>query len=196
MDGCLDGVAVVAVGDLLGVPTICREALHGVFGISQRRRAVQRDEVVVVQKDQLAQTQMPGQRRCFRGDTLHQVAVTDDGIGVMVDRGDVGAVVGGRQKCLGDGHADRVGCALTQWSGADFDTRGNAHFGVPGGHRPPLPEALELVHWHFIPSQMQQPIEEHRAVTGRQHEAVAIGPMRITRVERQKAGEQHVRHGS
>jgi hypothetical protein len=40
---------------------------------------------------------------------------------------------------------------------------------------------------------MQQRIEQHRAVSGREHEPVAIGPNGIGRVEFQETGEQHRR---
>ena len=40
---------------------------------------------------------------------------------------------------------------------------------------------------------MQQRIDQHRAVAGREHEAVAVGPGRIGRIEFQEAREQHGR---
>ncbi len=40
---------------------------------------------------------------------------------------------------------------------------------------------------------MEQRVDQHRAVAGRQHEAVAVGPGRIGRIEFQEAREQHGR---
>ena len=42
--------------------------------------------------------------------------------------------------------------------------------------------------------QMKQRIQQHRAVTGRQHEAVAVRPRRIGRIEFQEAREQDGRN--
>ena len=52
--------------------------------------------------------------------------------------------------------------------------------GWPGGLAAELAEALELVDRHvLVAGQMEQRIEQHRAVAGRQHEAVAVGPVRV-----------------
>ena len=39
--------------------------------------------------------------------------------------------------------------------------------------------------------EVQQRVEQHRAVAGRQHEAVAVGPVRVGGVELQELREQH-----
>jgi hypothetical protein len=38
---------------------------------------------------------------------------------------------------------------------------------------------------------VQQRVNEHRAVAGRQHETVAVGPGGLGRIELQELGEQH-----
>ena len=54
-------------------------------------------------------------------------------------------------------------------------------------HRAELAEVLDLLDRHgLVAEQMQQRIEQHRAVAGRQHEAVAVGPVRIGRIEFQE----------
>ena len=45
-------------------------------------------------------------------DAFHQVAVTDDGIGVMADNFVVGPVEGFCQEGLGNGHTNPIGKAL------------------------------------------------------------------------------------
>ena len=66
--------------------------------------------------------------------------------------------------------------------------------GMPRRQRAELAEALELVERHLlVAEEMQQRIDQHRAVPGRQHEAVAVGPGRIGRIEFQELGEQHGR---
>ena len=51
---------------------------------------------------------------------------------------------------------------------------------------------LELLDPHaVVAGQVQQRVEQHRAVAGRQHEAVAVRPARIGGVELQEPGPQH-----
>jgi hypothetical protein len=51
---------------------------------------------------------------------------------------------------------------------------------MAGRQRAELAEALDLVERHVgVAGEMQQRIEQHRAVAGRQHEAVAVRPVRI-----------------
>ena len=70
-----------------------------------------------------------------------------------------------------------------------------AVLGMAGRERAELAEALDLVDRHLlVAEQMQQRIEQHRAVAGRQHEAVAVGPGRVGGIEFQEAGEQDGRH--
>ena len=71
---------------------------------------------------------------------------------------------------------------------------GEAALGMAGGAAAELAEALQLVERHVgIADQVQQPVEQHRAVPGRQHEAVAIGPVRRLRIEFEELREQHGR---
>src|SRR3546814_1654624 len=42
-----------------------------------------------------------------------------------------------------------------------------------------------------IAGQIQQGVQQHRAMAGRQHEAVAVGPGRVLRVEFQERSEEH-----
>ena len=67
-------VAVVPV-DALHVPALRLEALLDVLAEGEIGAAVDRDAVVVVEIDQVAEPEVPGQRGGLGGDALHQVAV-------------------------------------------------------------------------------------------------------------------------
>jgi hypothetical protein len=58
--------------------------------------------------------------------------------------------------------------------------------------RSPLTEALELGQRQVISAQMQDAVEEHRSVPGGQHEAIAVGPVGMSRIVAKEAREQHV----
>src|SRR3546814_2317820 len=91
--------------------------------------AVDRDRVVVEEDDQLAETQVAGQRDRLVADAFHEAAVADDAIGVVIDQIVAEA---GVQQTLGERHADGVGEALAERAGGGLDAGGVAVFRVPG----------------------------------------------------------------
>ena len=132
---------------------------------------------------------MPGQRDRFLRDALHQVAVGNQHIGVMVD--DLLAEFGG-EHLLGQRHADRGGDALAERAGGGLDALGVEILRMSRGQRSQLAEMLDLVERHVgIAGEIQQRIEQHRAMAGREHEAVAVRPVRLGGVEFQELREQH-----
>ncbi len=174
-DGARDGFLIEAV-DSLHVPAGRSEALLMVLGGAERGRAVDRDAVVVEQHDQAAEAEMAGQRGRFLADPFHQAAVAHDDI---------------PEQALGEGEAHGVAQALAERPRGRLDARGVAVFRMAGGAAAELTEMLQLVERHVgVAGEVEQRIEEHRAVAGRQDEAVAVGPVRIARIELQELREQ------
>ena len=60
--------------------------------------------------------------------------------------------------------------------------------------RTQLAEILELVDRQRIAGQMQQRVQQHRAVAVRQHETVAVPPAWIARVVLEEVAPQHLRN--
>ncbi|MCY1515307.1 hypothetical protein D9M68_498890 [compost metagenome] len=197
LDGGLDLVGVMAVDVADHLPAVGLEALRGVVGEPAVDFAVDGDAVVVVEGDQLVQALGAGQGADFMGNAFHHAAVAEEHVGVVVD--DVVAVTVelGGQHLLGDGHADGVGEALAERAGGGLDARGVAVFRVARGARAKLAELLQVLDAEVVAGQVQQRIDQHRAVAVGQHEAVAVGPLRIGRVVAQVIAPQHfgdVRH--
>ncbi len=135
---------------------------------------------------------MPGEIDRLVADAFHQAAVAADHVGMMVDQ--LGTVAR-RERALGDRHADRHREALPQWSRRRLDAEQVAIFGMTGSAEAELAEALDLLDVHVrVAGQVHAGVKQHRAVAGRQHEAVAVGPARVGGVEFQHLGEQHRRH--
>ena len=86
---------VVAVHHALHVPVVGLEALVDILGKAQFGGTVERDEVVVVEDDQLAQAEGSGQRGGLVREALHHVAVAAQHVGVMVHDFKAGPVVDG-----------------------------------------------------------------------------------------------------
>ncbi len=117
------------------------------------------------------------------GDAFHQVAIADQGVGHVVNERVVVAVEARRQPALGDGHADSVGQPLPQRPGGSLDAGRQVQLRVAGRQAAPLAEVHQVFQRQVVAGQVQQAIEQHGAVPGRQQEAVAVEPPRIAGVE-------------
>ena len=127
----------------------------------------------------------------FVVDALHQAAVAGDHERPMVDQL---VAIDGIEVALGDGHADRHRHALPQWTGGDLDPGKLEILRMTGAWASELAEALYVVERRpLVAGEVEQRIEEHRPVAGRQNEAVAVRPARIGSIELQMAGEQRGR---
>jgi hypothetical protein len=127
-DGGFEPVDVVGhLPEVAHIPAVGREALGHVVVVGQLGRPVDGDVVVVVERHQPAQAEMPGQRRRLVRDALHEAAVAGDDEGAVV--ADVAAEARPHE-ALGDGHADRVADALAKRPGRDLDPVGVAALGM------------------------------------------------------------------
>ena len=201
LDGGVHGGGVVAVDAADDVPAVALEALGGVVGEPVLDVAVDRDAVVVIQHHQLGQLERAGQRAHFVRDAFHKAAVAGEGIGVVVDDGVAGLVELGGQQRFGQRHADGIAQALAQRAGGGFHARGDAHFGVARRLGMQLAEVLQFFDRQVVAGQVQQRVDQHRAVAVGQHEAVAVGPGGILGVVAQVAdpeglGDFRHAHGS
>ena len=131
---------------------------------------------------------MACERDRFLADAFHQAAVARQHIGEVID--DVGAEAGG-EDAFGERKAHRVAEALAERPGRGLDAGRVAIFGMAGGLGAELAEVLDLVERHVrVAGEIKHRIEQHRAVAGRQDEAIAVGPVRIERIELQEFGEK------
>ena len=154
--------------------------------------AVDRDAVVVPHHDQPVQPLLAGEADRLVADPLHQAAVAGDDPSAVVD--DLAPEAGGKA-LLGDRHADGVPEPLAERPGRRLDPGRVPVLGMALGARAELAEPLDLVDRHVaVAGQVQEPVEQHRPVPGRQHEAVAVRPRRRARIELQVLLEQDGRH--
>ena len=127
------GVGVMAVDRADHVPAVGGKALRGVVDEPGLDLAVDRNAVVVVQRDQLVQLPGAGQRSGLVADAFHQAAVAHEDVGVVVDDRVAFAVELLGQQLFSQRHADRIGQALAERAGGGFDAGRHIHFRVAGG---------------------------------------------------------------
>ena len=186
-DRGVDCVLVVSVA-LEHVPAGAGEAHHVVLADRLGRRAVVGHPVGVVEEDQLAEPQVPGEGDDLVADPLHQAAVADQRVGVVVD--DVVAELGVEHR-LGDRHPGGVGDPLSERAGGHLDAVRRFELGVPRSVRAQLAEGADLLDRERpVAGEVQQRVDQRRAVPVGLDEAVAVRPLRERRVELQVAVEQ------
>ncbi len=182
-EGAEKRVEVLGVADVLDVPAIGLEALALVLGRERERgRTVDRDVVVVVDVDETAEREMPGDRRGLVGDAFHQVAVGADRVDPGVDDLVVWPVVAIGEKALCDRHADAVPEPLAERPCRRLDAGCVPELRVTGRARPPLPELTQVVEREVVAREMQRGILEHAGMPRREDEPVPARPVRVGRV--------------
>ena len=112
----------------------------------------------------------------------------------MIDNGQTRAIELRGENLLGQRHAHSIGEALSQRAGSGFNAHGHVMLGMAGCAAAELTEVTQLVHGHWIASEMQQRIQQHRGMTIGQNEAVTIPPVRVGGVVLEELAPQHRPH--
>ena len=216
LEGARDTIHVVGVFHALHVPAVTHEPPGHVLRERQACAALDGDAIVVVDPAQVVETQVTGQGCRLRRDPLHQAAVATHDIDAVIEDVEARAVVSTGEPLLADGHAHAGGDALAERAAGGLDARHPVILGVPRSLAVELAEVSDVVEGDRGlsqplvvgvhgpgPGEMEDGPEQHRGVAVREHEAVAIGPDRISRVEAHHAvpervdqwGERHRRAG-
>ena len=190
----VERIEIVAVGHVDRLPAVGFEALRAVLGERHVDAGREGDRVVVVEADQLAELQVARERRRFRRDAFHQIAVAGDNPGSVVNDGVARAVVARGKVRFGDGHADRVRETLAERAGRDLDAGSVAALGMARRLAAPLTKLLDVVEREVVAGDMEQAVQEGRSVPCGEHEAVAIRPKRVLRVVLQLSVPERVSH--
>ena len=204
---CAKRSRIVGVADALHVPAIGEEARRDVVAEGEIGVAFDRHAVAVVDPAKVAEHLVAGERGRFARHALHHVAVAAYRVNVVVEDREIRPVEMLRQPAPGDRHADAVAAALAERAGRRLDARGQVIFRMAGAFAAELAEPLDVVERDrglaetlvfgidgLHAGEMQERVEQHRGMAVGQHEAVAIGPDRIVRIEAQKMLPERVGH--
>ena len=126
----LEAIAIVGhLAEVHDVPSVRLETHADVVAVRERCVAVDRDVVVVVDADQVAETLVTSERGSFVADAFLEAAVAGNHERVMVDH-----IVSELrpQPPLGNRHAHGVGESLTERPGGDLDADRELCLGVAG----------------------------------------------------------------
>ena len=139
---------------------------------------------------------MAGERRRLRADAFHQAAVAANRVDVVVEEVEARLVVAAGEPLARDRHADAGGDALAQRAGGRLDAGDPVIFRMArrlAAELAEMPDVVERdrrlaqplvlgVH-RLRAGQMQHRPQQHRGVAVRQHEAIAVRPDRVLRIE-------------
>ncbi len=190
VEGSSDLGRVVSV-DLQSMPTVRVESLFGVFAEGDFGFSVDGDLVVVVDGDELAEPEVSGEGCGLAADALHETPIAAEDEDVVIEGLEALAAEAGSRHASGEGHTDRVGEALAEGAGGGLHAGGESVLRVAGGLGAELAEALQLVHGQVIAGEVEQSIQQHRRVSIRENEPIAIGPGWVGRVEPHELGEEY-----
>ncbi len=130
-------------------------------------------------------------------DSFHHAAVAEEDVRVMIDDGVAGPVEGGRERALGQCHADGVGKSLAERACGRFDPEVHFALRMTRGLGAELAKVLDLVDRQGIARQVEHRVQQHGRMAVRQHETVAVPPAGVAGIELKHVPPKHfgdVRH--
>lgn len=169
----------MAINTTNHMPAVSFETGSGVISEPTFNVTVDGDPIVIIESRQFAQLHGTRQRANLVRDAFHHATVTHKCIGVVINNIMARAVKLRAQRAFCNRKTYCVSNALTQWAGSGFYASGIAIFRVTWRFRMQLAEVFQFFHRQIIASEVQQAIDQHRAVTIRQDETVTISPVWI-----------------
>ena len=166
------------------------------FAEGKTGKALDRYFVIVVKVDQLSQFEMAGEGSGFRRNTFHQITIGNDCVDMVIDYRKLFLVESCGKMGSAHSHAHTISKTLAQGPGSDFHSWRQKILRMAWRFRAPLAEILDFIQREIIARQIKQRIDQHRAVPGREEEAIPILPLRVVRIVAQKTCPEHIRHWS
>ena len=149
-----DGDRILAV-DMLDMPMGGLEPEQLVIIHGERRVALDRDMVVIVEIDDIAQAKVTGQAGGFRADAFHHIPVAANGIDFIIKKIETRLVVPCGQVLLRDGQAYPIGEALSQRARRDLDAGREPVFRVSRCLAVQLPKVFNIIQRQVVAGQVE-----------------------------------------
>ncbi len=194
LDRCQQRLRIMTIDVRDHVPVISLESLRRVVGKPALHFAVDGDAVVVVKNDELAQPMAAREGTRLVRDALHEAPVAGKRIGEMIDNLQPRTIELRGEHLFRKRHADRVGESLPERPGGRLDAERRLVLRMTRRTAAELPKILDLLQTERIPRQIQERVQQHRTVTVRKHEAVAVDPEGIARIVLEKVAPQNLRN--
>lgn len=146
LDGSLYRVQVmVSVTDGNSVPSVCLHTLVNILSEGTVGVTVNRDVVVIVNRNQVAQLQVTGHGSGLAGNTLHVASIAHEDICVVVNKLESGLVELRSSVLLGNSKTNGVSETLSERASGDLNAGGIVGFRVTGGDAVDVLESVKGV---------------------------------------------------
>jgi hypothetical protein len=139
--------------------------------------------VIIPDGNQVAQLEVTSQRARLARDTLHQAAIAEEAVCVVVNKFVPGLVECGSSVGLSNGKTDSVGNTLAKRTSGDLNAGGIVSLGMAGCDAVNVTEGLEIVNGELIAIEVKESILKHASVAVREDESVTVVPLGVLGVE-------------
>ena len=136
------------------LPAVSEKARRCIVSEPAFNFSVDGDAIIIIKDDEFTQTQRTGQGTGLVGNALHQAAIADKGVGIVINNGVLWLIELGRQHFFCQRHTHRIAQALPQGAGSGLYTRGIAMLRMAGGLTVHLAEIFQLFHRQIVAAQM------------------------------------------
>ena len=191
VEGGRDRGELVALLDGEDFPVGGFVALGGVLVLRLRGHRVEGDVVGVVKHDEVIEAEAAREGSSFLRDAFLEATVAGEADHDVVEDLMLGGVEVRGGHLGGHGHTDDITGSLAERAGGGFDADGLAELRVTRGLGVELAEVLHFLEGQVEAGEVDPAVEEHRPVTGRKHEAVAIDPGGRGRVVAEEVAVEH-----
>jgi len=175
--GGQNGTQIVTI-NLLHIPTIGTITGRHILALAHREHGVEGDIIGIVEKNQVVETEMTGERGGLGSDTFLQATITGEHDDMVIKNGMLRRIETGGSHFARHGKANSVGDTLAKWAGGCLDPGSLAELRMTGRDAVKDTEFFNLIKRKIKSGKMQPGIEEHAAVTCGEDEAVAVDPAR------------------
>src|SRR5437016_4607049 len=134
---------------------------------------------------------MTGERRGLSRNTLHQIAVANQRVCVMINNLVAWSVVAGSEIIFRDRHPNAIGESLAKRTCGHLHPWRQSVFGMTGGSTAPFTKLFDLFERQVITSKVEQTIKQHRSMPGGEDKAIAILPSWIGRIMFEEPRPKH-----
>ena len=185
-----NGCHVVTI-DAHRVPVLRFEISLGIFALRNIGHRIERHIIGIINEHEVVQAVVTGKRDRFLGHTFLKASVSHQRDDMMIKNHMLRGVESCGSTLAGNRVANRIAHSLTKRTRGRLDARRFAKLRMTRRHGMQLTEIFQIVARNSVAGKVQPTVEEHRAVTGRKNEAVAVEPLRGIRAVAQGLAEKH-----
>src|SRR5215831_4625379 len=122
-ESLLDTLEVIGVTDTQDIPAVSQKSSLDILGESDARLTLDRNVIVVIDPAEVIETQVAGERRCFRRNSFHQAAIAAHGVSIVIKDIKARSVVTMGEPFLGNCHSHTRGNTLPKRTGRSLHAR-------------------------------------------------------------------------